>query len=142
MSERRARPFGIVEQRELQRLREYGATHAHIAALLVLRIRQDPNGEVRDGRASLARWTGMSEATMKRALQWLVAHHIVVELDRERTAEAGQGAAWRHPRRVAPFELWPRTKDSPPEALPLWKAERRSPTYEELAEFKAAGGRL
>jgi len=142
MTDRRARPFGIVEQRELKRLAELGATHLHVATLVVLRCRQDPNGEIRDGFASLARWAGMSESTMKRAMRWLVEQHIVTELDRERASENGRGAAWRWPRRLVPFELWPRGKDAPPEAIPLWRIEGRSPTYEELVAYKAAGGRF
>jgi hypothetical protein len=137
VGERHARPFGIVEQRELKRLRELHATHVHVAALLVLRVRQDPNGEVRDGFASLAHWAGMSESTMKRAMRWLVRQHIVMELDRERAHDAGQGAAWRWPRRVVPFELWVRSPDAEPDAIPLWRREGRKPTFEEVREGRA-----
>jgi hypothetical protein len=142
MGERHARPFGIVEQRELKRLRDLGAKHVHVAALVVLRVRQDPNGEVRDGFASLADWVGMSESTMKRAMRWLVKQHIVMELDREHARDAGRGAAWRWPRRIVPFELWPRPAGEEPDRIPLWREQGRKPTYEELREYRQMRARL
>lgn len=133
-----AKPFAIVEQREMARLRDLGAKPIHIAALVALRVRQDANGEVRDSYATLGRWTGMSEPTMKLAIAWLVTRHIVVQLDRERAH--GVGAAWRWPRRVVSFEMWQASPNA--ENVPLWRQEQRAPTFEEVLRFKTAGGRL
>lgn len=132
----------MLEQRELQRLRDLGATHVHVAAIVTLRIRANRNGEVRDGIASLARWSCMSEWSMRRALRWLIDQHIVVALDRERSAGKSQGAAWRWPRRVSPFEFWPSSPLPEQETLPMWRLEQRAPRFDELVRFKAAGGRI
>lgn len=112
MSARRiAGPFGFVTQEECNNLVAAGASYCHVAALLALRVRAGSSGWTTDGAPALARRVGMSAATMRRALTWLVANGVVVQ-DSPRVRPANrswqQGGSWSSPRRALDFSSWPR----------------------------------
>ncbi len=118
-------PFGYVEQRELMYLRELKATSAHLAAIVVLRVRENHTGTTEDTLASLARFAGMSEMSMRRAVHWLIAHGLLAEF-RERRKGGPQGAGWLWRRRLSPFDRWPQAART---ALPDSLSDEKSDSH-------------
>lgn len=87
-------------------IRVLGGSYVHVAAIVALRMRANGARDTTDSVQSLARWVGMSTASMRRALDWLVGIGIVLER-REARKGAGQGVAWSWRRSALSFEEWP-----------------------------------
>ncbi len=103
---KRTSPFGQLRQDEMEYLAALGASPRTmprwIHLLVCLRARIDARaGEVRDGRASLARWTATSEKSVTRGLAWLEEHGLI------RRGRFRDGARWVHWIRPLRHEDWP-----------------------------------
>ena len=99
-------PFGLLLQAEQKKLVRSGMTHVEIAAFITLRVRSGADGVTRDGLTSLARWAGMSERTMRRALRNLVTLGVVVRTRSQRHG-GPKGTAWSWARCALALHDWP-----------------------------------
>lgn len=134
-----------MEQRELYRLRDLGATADHRALVVTIRARVDASiGDCRDTMPYLAGLAGVKIGTARRALAWL-RERGVLDQRCEPVHGGPRGTAWSCRRRVLPFEQWqdpsqPATDKS--DGPPPWEAEGRRPGYEELKKWKDGGNPL
>jgi hypothetical protein len=97
-------PFGAIEQREVQRLRELGAPADAIYLLVMLRVRADAEGQVRDTEATLADWTNRNLTAIKNSLKWLKDHGVVST--GPRTGVGGTRGQWRRVISLKPLADW------------------------------------
>lgn len=105
-------PFGVLEDRELERLSALGAGSRDIALAIALRARQfRPGHWTTDSVEFLANRAGHSTATATRSLKWLTNAGLL-EVGQEVAIKGGrQGRAWVVERRVRPFAEWPGPED-------------------------------